>query len=143
MAKKNGKTVVQIPLHFGAPVATSAESTGALSATITVNGGTGLAILTQADDATFAEVSNAGDGGATPAAASFRVNNPAAVVPGTYQTMKVTFESPPLPEQGLIEADQGGYLSYRFNPPSAEGAFMPRDIVFVIDISGSMDSNNR
>ena len=55
--------------------------------------------------------------------------------------LKAYFTPGPLPENGLFLSDGGECFTHLFNPTNflSSVGTMPRKIVFVIDISGSMD----
>lgn len=59
----------------------------------------------------------------------------AANLPGL---VRCSYDVGPLPEEGLLLADEFGALIHIFAPPSLRGTFLPRDVVIVIDVSGSM-----
>eukprot|EP00929_Paragymnodinium_shiwhaense_P070379 TRINITY_DN35648_c0_g1_i1.p1 TRINITY_DN35648_c0_g1~~TRINITY_DN35648_c0_g1_i1.p1 ORF type:complete len:714 (-),score=102.19 TRINITY_DN35648_c0_g1_i1:88-2229(-) len=55
-------------------------------------------------------------------------------------TLRGSFDVGPLPEDGLLMSDNQGCIVHLFNPPSLlETGPFRKNIVFVIDVSGSMD----
>eukprot|EP00039_Didymoeca_costata_P017588 m.326442 g.326442 ORF g.326442 m.326442 type:complete len:739 (+) comp16558_c1_seq11:168-2384(+) len=52
--------------------------------------------------------------------------------------IRCAFKTPPLSNDGLVIVDNSGGVGYSFNPPSVSSDSIKRNILFVIDTSGSM-----
>jgi hypothetical protein len=72
--------------------------------------------------------------------AQFKVSKPfsSVALKNVPEQIQCSYDPGDLPEGGLLMMDEQGFFTHIINPPSLDQQGMPRDIVFVIDVSGSM-----
>ena len=156
LQRRNGVVDFLVPLHVGTAAARDTTASVAVTTppevslaafTVPALNVTGLT-ANVTNGAT--RVGSASKGGTTATAtAVFTVQHRVATggegaVP---QTLRCSYDVTAAGGQALLQLDEGGYASYQFTPARPTGAlavpFLPRDVVFVIDVSGSMSSFNR
>lgn len=132
LQRRDGAIPFHMPLSPGAPAR-------ALESRVLVREpGSGVLTLTIPTDLPGAVIDVRGPSTepSEEAAAEFLVAEAgAADLPGL---VRCSYEVGPLPEEGLLLADEVGGLVHMFAPPSLRDTSLPRDVVIIIDVSGSM-----